>query len=466
MGGRGVLFSAAELSAHAASAADRLWLIVAATLIQAVYALVGIGHPAWLPLPAQAAQRRAGQFAIGVFLQRNVTGSFIATGAAVLLWLAADARFVCRSVARERYRQWGSALGLGLLYATLTLLKSRTGWLGGVVCWLMMVTIFCFSPLRRSAARGACWRVVLAPVAGVLLGLALLSVSLLNALHEHDGSNLERVFILQQTWKMILQHPIVGWGYGGYAWSFAHFVADSVPPLSRRVPGLTYPHNDLLFWWVEGGAVALLGLLVLGVSGFRLLLRRPGVRQLALLACLMPILLHTQLEYPLYQSPVHWLLVLILVNLADRCPTGEQAPLSAFTAPSTRPVPCALMILACYGALLTGCAFWQGHYLTAFQQSPQRFASRVLRLHDIGIGSERLRKDRALSYIIRYQSSANVEDLEAFNQLGRRWIAVWNDADMYNNLINVERYLGQQKNARALREEARRLYPEDRRFSS
>jgi hypothetical protein len=35
---------------------------------------------------------------------------------------------------------------------------------------------------------------------------------------------------------------------------------------------------------------------------------------------------------------------------------------------------------------------------------------------------------------------------------------------MYNNLINVERYLGQQKNARALREEARRLYPEDRRF--
>ncbi|MDS6633136.1 Wzy polymerase domain-containing protein [Klebsiella michiganensis] len=30
----------------------------------------------------------------------------------------------------------------------------------------------------------------------------------------------------------------------------------------------------------------------------------------------MPILLHTQLEYPLYQSPIHWLLVLILVNLA------------------------------------------------------------------------------------------------------------------------------------------------------
>ncbi|MFQ9621647.1 MAG: Wzy polymerase domain-containing protein [Enterobacteriaceae bacterium] len=110
--------------------------------------------------------------------------------------------------------------------------------------------------------------------------------------------------------------------------------------MSRRVPGLTYPHNDLLFWWVEGGAVALLGLLVLGVSGFWLLLRRPGVRQLALLACLMPILLHTQLEYPLYQSPVHWLLVLILVTWPiavhpanrRRCPHSPRPPRGRYPA--------------------------------------------------------------------------------------------------------------------------------------
>lgn len=95
-----------------------LWLIVAATLIQAVYALVGIGYPAWLPLPAQAAQRQAGQFAIGVFLQRNVTGSFLATGAAVLLWLTADGRFTCRSLTMEKYRQWGSALGSAALRHT------------------------------------------------------------------------------------------------------------------------------------------------------------------------------------------------------------------------------------------------------------------------------------------------------------------------------------------------------------
>lgn len=153
-------------------------------------------------------------------------------------------------------------------------------------------------------------------------------------------------------------------------------MADSVPPLSRRVPGLTYPHNDLLFWWVEGGAVALLGLLVMGVSGFWLLLRRPGVRQLALLACLMPILLHTQLEYPLYQSPVHWLLVLILVNLADRCPSGEQAPLPAFTAPSTRPVPCALHATGALRADHTGLLRRAAHRLRLLAGAlPDRFSA-------------------------------------------------------------------------------------------
>jgi O-antigen polymerase len=130
-----------------------LWLIVAATLIQAVYALVGIGHPAWLPLPAQAAQRQAGQFAIGVFLQRNVTGSFIATGAAVLLWLTADGRFVCRSVAREISSVGKRARARAALrHADPAEIPHRMAGRRGLLA--DDGDDFCFSPLRRSAARG------------------------------------------------------------------------------------------------------------------------------------------------------------------------------------------------------------------------------------------------------------------------------------------------------------------------
>jgi O-antigen polymerase len=88
-----------------------LWLIVAATLIQAVYALVGIGHPAWLPLPAQAAQRQAGQFAIGVFLQRNVTSLLPPAPRCCCGWRPTPA---CLPQRRgERYRQWEARSGSG-----------------------------------------------------------------------------------------------------------------------------------------------------------------------------------------------------------------------------------------------------------------------------------------------------------------------------------------------------------------
>lgn len=441
-----------------------LWLMVVATLIQTLFTLIGILHPQWLPLPAQEAQRYAGKFALGVFEQRNVTGSFIATGAALLLWLTADNSFAWCIPRAERYRRWASAAVLVVMYATLTMLKSRTGWLGGGVCWLLMVAVFCVSPMRHNSSNFARLSIILSPLLGIIIGVGLMSVSLLSALHEHDGSNLERVFILQQTWLMIREHPFVGWGYGSYPWSFAHFIADRAVPLARRVPGLTYPHNEVFFWWVEGGIVALLGLLIVGVCGLWLLLRRPSVSSLALAICLLPILMHSQLEYPFYQSPVHWLFVLILLNFADQKPRLEQVNRSIFKATSIRLIPCALTIGACYGVLVTGWAFWQGNVLTAFQQSPQRYATKVISLHDIGIGSERLRKDQALSYIIRFQSSGDLQDLQLFSRLARRWIATWNDADVYNNLINVEQYLGQQQDARTLREEANRLYPDDTRF--
>jgi O-antigen polymerase len=159
---------------------------------------------------------------------------------------------------------------------------------------------------------------------------------------------------------------------------------------------------------------------VLGVSGFWLLLRRPGVRQLALLACLMPILLHTQLEYPLYQSPVHWLLVLILVTwpIAVRPANRRRCPHSPrlHAAGALRADDPGLLRRAAHRLRLLAGAL--SDRFSAVAVLPARTG-----MH-IGIGSERLRKDRALSYIIRYQSSANVEDLEAFNQLGRRWIVV------------------------------------------
>lgn len=439
-----------------------LWFIVISTAIQAIYSLLEMWQSPWLLESTQQTFHNRSLFSLGVFQQRNVTASFIATGAAILLWLTVDGRFRVASLQREKYRLWGCAAGIVLFYSTLVLLKSRAGWLGGLACWVTITAVFFFSQAREQSSQWSRRIIAIAPVLGIILGVNLLSASFLDAVHEHDGSNLERVFILQQTWQMIMQHPFKGWGYGGFPWSFAHFVADQTPALTRRVPELTYPHNEILFWWVEGGIIPLLALVILLFCGVRLLLRRPGSKQLALFACLLPIMIHTQLEYPLYQSSVHWLLVLLLLNFADTYPS--DTPEQAAEKPSLHIVPVTLFILATGGVLLTGYTFWQGRYLTAFQQSPENYANRVLQLHETGIGTERLRKDQALSYILRYQRSGDVSDLQMFNKLGSRWIRTWNDADMYNNLINVKQFIGGHANSIALKDEAHHLYPDDLRF--
>jgi|AGFT01.1.fsa_nt_gi Lipid A core - O-antigen ligase and related enzymes len=440
-----------------------LWLIAAAATLQTAYSLAGLWAPFLLPEAGRTAAMLSPHTGIGVFQQRNVTASFIATGAAVLLWLAADSRFTLMQEVREKWRRAAVFAAIVVMFMTLTLLESRTGWLAGLVIWGMFSGIFYRT--EEADPHPGRWTVRCAPALGIAVGLGLMTGTITSALQDHSGSTLNRVFILQQTWQMIALHPLLGWGYGGFPWSFAHFIADRAQPLYLEMNELTHPHNELLFWWVEGGIVALGGILLLLAAGVMLFLRHPTRHKLALLGCLLPILIHTQLEYPLYQSPAHWLVVMILLSFADRLDAQERPHPGLFRRSSIRLLPCALTVLALCGTGLVGLTFWQNQVLIRFQQSPQQYASRVLKLYDTRMGSERLLKDRALSWIVRYQSSGNPDDLQRFCRLGRRWIATWSDPDIYHNLINVEQFLGNESYARQLRSEAQRLYPEDPRFS-
>lgn len=129
---------------------------------------------------------------------------------------------------------------------------------------------------------------------------------------------------------MIAAHPLSGWGYGSFEYAFQHFRIELVPP-TRVLEIARHPHNELLYWWVEGGLVALLGISLLILGGGRLLLQvfRHDRRAFstgaanagetsALCLALLPMLIHTQLEYPFYLSAMHWMVFLLLLAMADR----------------------------------------------------------------------------------------------------------------------------------------------------
>ncbi|MDO7597356.1 MAG: Wzy polymerase domain-containing protein, partial [Pseudomonadota bacterium] len=81
---------------------------------------------------------------------------------------------------------------------------------------------------------------------------------------------------------------------------------------------VSHPHNEILFWLVEGGVIAGIGLLAV-LLGVILALKKLGwQRSGAYAAMLLPIGLHTQVELPLYMSGLHWFVFIVLLVMLNQ----------------------------------------------------------------------------------------------------------------------------------------------------
>lgn len=284
-----------------------VWLCAGLTLVCALIVVAqALVLPYWpalqiVPLPGRPS---------GPFLQINVMASFLATGLALVLWL-----FYSAPVAR-----WPAVAALSLLAFSLVMCQSTIGYLGaGFV-------LICLSALAWRDCRGR----VLAAWAGIVLGAGLArSLNLLLGVHilDHSGGRFSRLQVWEACLWLIRQKPLAGWGYGRF---------DAVLPEAFRALGVNqmeqrlfpHPHNEILYWLVEGGLVAGLGLALLLAWYLRLGLRAwrqarqagdagmSGHAALGWFLCTTPILAHTQVEYPLYQSSLHCLLLAVLLALS------------------------------------------------------------------------------------------------------------------------------------------------------
>ena len=433
-----------------------LYSIGFAALIQAIYSLLGLYHPTVLSGFEQQVLR-ANPGNIGVFQQRNVTASFLATGAAVWLFLLGAPIFRFANHHGETVRAVLVGAIIMLLFATLTLICSRIGWLSALCIYPAISGLY-----WRRASRWRRCLLVVAPAVGITAGILLMQVSLHQALSQHHGSNVQRLMILRETWHMICRFPLSGWGYGSFEWQFNHFIADRAKPIENGLLVLTHPHNEILYWWVEGGGVALGGILLLAYAGVVIFLRSVTRQKLACLCCVLPLLLHTQVEYPFYQSGAHWLTLMVLVSLAagrqrqrreaHHCSLKWLAP------------PLALVCLAMAAVVLV--TLRQQSRLTQFERRPDGHYISVLALHETGLATVRLRKDRAAALIVEYQHSGDINALRCFIPQATRWLDLWVDADMYDNLINVNIFMGNPSTGKLLQLEAGKIFTEDRRFHS
>lgn len=454
-GGALVYFTLVQQPIREKETVALFYLLAAAAVIECTLSLAGFYCPQYLPFPLNSLAEKYAGYAPGIFQQLNVTASFLATGLAALLYLLADARRALYLPQAERMRFVAICAAIMMLTATLVMFHSRIGLLGGLTLIICASMLFGHARFRHRTTRWRRTLIILLPVVGGLLGTVILQQSVATSLM-HENSNHQRWLALEYTLRMIGIHPWKGYGLGMYESAFQHFMA-ALPGDNPSREMMQHPHNETLFIWAEGGVLALAGGVALLLGWVVLCRRRKNLWQWAALLTTLPILLHTQVEFPLYYSVAHFFAVLILMAASEGNAPAFTLRSALFRLP--------LVAVALYGIVLSfqlfSASITLGNFETARLADPQS----ITRLHVPWLMQMRYQRDITLLHLANFNEDGDVAELDKFAVNNAQWITLHMEEDAYNDQINILFFLKRRAEAVQLKSDAHRLMPWDDRFN-
>lgn len=249
----------------------------------------------------------------GIFLQPNVMASFMATGLAIALYISTQFTLIA-----PRFSTALKVLVYFSLFSTsflLVVLQSRTGHLSAILV-LALIAPYLVKKSRKQ----------------LLINVIIINLAMVVALVSFNDSNVakrgdknyqaigSRSVIYEVSIDMLKAKPLFGYGYGGFERGFIdHFNQYAIehPEVGKTIQRLSHPHNELFLWVLEGGIIALLAFMLFTTAYITTWLYISRRKALALLALLLPILLHSQLEFPFYSSISHFIVFILILWLTD-----------------------------------------------------------------------------------------------------------------------------------------------------
>ncbi|HID9471721.1 TPA: Wzy polymerase domain-containing protein [Serratia liquefaciens] len=428
---------------------DRRWrrrllmLLLAATVIEA---LLGLVQYSLLQPGNWMGYNTLKNRPYGIFQQWNLMASFMATGLALALYLLSARRPLSRSL------QWLAAAMLLLAPLLLIVIASRVGLLAALL--LSPLQLWMLYRLNRRRAGIA----LLLLMAGVSAGLLLVMLNGATRALMLPEPIFYRLTYWQEALDMIAERPWLGWGYGHFQYDFLHHFYTTHSSGMESV-AISHPHNEILLWGVEGGLLSLSGIALIVWGLWRLLRHsRPVPLRPAPWLAALPILLHMMVEYPLYLSAAHSVLLLVILRVSDlrrrlRLPSHSQLPLRLTTAGIA-----ALMV----PYLLNG--LHSALIITAVEKSGLRQFGPMSQVITPTPWQVRYDYDMQLRQLLQYPQTRNMATLLSYQQWAENEIRVRPDANIYINLMAVSRLLQQPQRAADLQRQAKRLFPHDARF--
>ncbi|MGB9934220.1 O-antigen ligase family protein [Thermodesulfovibrio yellowstonii] len=262
----------------------------------------------------------------GVFQQKNLFASWIATGLIVSLYLVSTAWL--RSF--SSFKKILFFVGIFLLSLSLIIAQSRTGLLGIVIA---MVFIFIarrktYKPIKKTVF---VWLMLF--IAGVSAGFFLLSVKDQLGIEKlavkkikwfsdpEQVSYRERILMYETSFDMFKEKPFTGQGFSNFGSLYMYYQAKvkKSNPDYYKGTGNQYthhPHNELSLIVAESGIFGILGVLCL-LYGILKFFKKIGYQRAGLYTALLtPFLIHMMLEYPLHLSVAHWFTFVLIGAMA------------------------------------------------------------------------------------------------------------------------------------------------------
>ncbi|MCX7724235.1 MAG: Wzy polymerase domain-containing protein [Thermodesulfovibrio sp.] len=262
----------------------------------------------------------------GVFQQKNLFASWIATGLVISLYLLPTAWI--RSFSSIKKILFFA--GIFLLSLNIITAQSRTGLLGLAVA---MVLIFLAKWNNYKAIKKSVFVWSMVFIAGVSAGFLLLSfkdqlgiekLALKKIKWFSDPEQIsyrERILMYETSLEMFKEKPLTGHGFSNFGSLYMYYQAKvkKSNPDYYKGSGNQYthhPHNEISLIVAESGILGILGILCLFYGFLRFAKKIGYQRTFVYTALLTPFLVHMMLEYPLHLSVAHWFGFILIFSIA------------------------------------------------------------------------------------------------------------------------------------------------------
>ena len=389
----------------------------------------------------------------GIFQQRNVFASFIATGVVLSAYILGYSGKVNGKVFKAYY------IVLVLLPAAsihlLTAMASRTGWLG-----VLLGTTFILPFMVKNASRiiSICW--ISSVVAGFLITMTLEQKSQWEAPQRElvDISGLRQVHF-PQTIGMISEKPLFGYGYGTFESSYLYYAAEKFANEENKLPGvslLDHPHNEIMFWGAEGGLYAIALLLLMAWAVWKRVVVLPVIHLFAVIGIFFPIVLHTQVEYPFYQSVLHWVTFVIFIYWADQL-TSEFKIINIETVLAIR---FGAFLIPVVGTIFLVTTLHAGYLLARFDSGIDPDVEKLASISNPMVFRDRINWAIMSRLVLQGAIYNRPELVQPYIDLAPDLLARKPRPNFYRFLMLAYQVVGDQENFQKTLNEARYLFPD------